>query len=433
MDKFKGPLLIAYPDSFDSGIKGLSDFSKLTSFNSVHVLPFHPSDGDGGFSVVDYEAVDGLFGGWSDIKELSAHKAVMCDLILNHCSFDNKQFTPDFFIKYAELPEHDKIFRPRESPLFTKRGGSYFWTTFSDKQFDIDFTNPLVETKFKRIIDNYFDNGILAVRLDAVGYVWKDLSTTSFCHPESFEITKGYDAYVKSLGGVSISEVNAPMDLNKKFLDVSGFIYNFDLTSKLAYSMWKGNASSIKELEFSDRFINPVSVHDGIPLLPLKEKAYGFARELEDGGFYVAYNSKRVPYELNSSLVSLFGKEGVECLFAVNFFVPGVGACFINDFCGVGNNEVVKGRSIHRSKSLDGSFKADLNNIIHAAGDLQGDFEVLASPDEIFFARRGDCYCAVNFSDKSVDFPLSGFDIISHKGFDVKGLDAKSFIWFTEK
>src|SRR6056297_1826835 len=58
----------------------------------VHLLPFCPSSGDDGFSVIDYLSVDPGAGVWGDIDELGKSFDLMFDLVLNHTSRRHRWF-----------------------------------------------------------------------------------------------------------------------------------------------------------------------------------------------------------------------------------------------------------------------------------------------------------------------------------------------------
>ena len=87
-------LLISYADSLYSSkknntLKTLKSFHKDyfdNVFNCVHILPFFPSSGDGGFSVMDHGEVDKKYGDWKDIKLYSKNKNIMADIVINHSS-----------------------------------------------------------------------------------------------------------------------------------------------------------------------------------------------------------------------------------------------------------------------------------------------------------------------------------------------------------
>jgi sucrose phosphorylase len=46
----------------------------------------------GGFSVIDYRAVDEELGGWLEVERIGRDYKLMVDLVLNHCSRERDPF-----------------------------------------------------------------------------------------------------------------------------------------------------------------------------------------------------------------------------------------------------------------------------------------------------------------------------------------------------
>jgi len=198
--------LITYVDRI--GCKTIAELNDLLNtqlkglFGGVHVLPFfYPIDGeDAGFDPIDHQKVDPRLGDWSDVKRLSDSIAIMADLIVNHISADSDEFK-DFIQKgedseYASLfliydtifpdgaTENDllTIYRPRPGFPFTKfklANGSQklVWTTFTQKQIDIDVLSEGGKGYLEAILELYERAGISMIRLDAAGYAIKKAGT----------------------------------------------------------------------------------------------------------------------------------------------------------------------------------------------------------------------------------------------------------------
>ena len=94
----KDCFLITYADSIKSpGKKNLNTLKKFLNkyckeFSFVHILPFYPYSSDDGFAVVNYEKIKFEHGDWDDFKKLSSNFKIMSDLVINHCSSQNKLF-----------------------------------------------------------------------------------------------------------------------------------------------------------------------------------------------------------------------------------------------------------------------------------------------------------------------------------------------------
>ena len=95
----KDAVLITYGDMVsregETPLATLQKFCDLhlhRAINTVHLLPFYPYSSDGGFSVIDYRAVDPKLGSWSDIHRMGQTYDLMYDLVLNHTSSQSKWF-----------------------------------------------------------------------------------------------------------------------------------------------------------------------------------------------------------------------------------------------------------------------------------------------------------------------------------------------------
>ena len=131
-------------------------------YDGVHILPFFtPFDGaDAGFDPIDHTKVDPRLGSWDDVAELSKTHNIMVDAIVNHMSWESKQFQdvlakgeeseyyPMFLTMSSVFPngatEEDLagIYRPRPGLPFThyKFAGKtrLVWVSFTPQQVDID-------------------------------------------------------------------------------------------------------------------------------------------------------------------------------------------------------------------------------------------------------------------------------------------------------
>ena len=90
--------LITYADRLgDGNLASLTDILRTRfagAYEGVHILPFFtPFDGaDAGFDPIDHTKVDPRLGDWDDIAELSKTHDIMVDAIVNHMSWQSRQF-----------------------------------------------------------------------------------------------------------------------------------------------------------------------------------------------------------------------------------------------------------------------------------------------------------------------------------------------------
>jgi len=191
-------VLITYADSiYKNGEATLITLRDLLSnyFGSlskvVHILPFLKSTSDGGFAVSSYETLEEKFGTWDDLKSISENHDLMADLVLNHVSSSHpwvqefiKSQEPGISNVFSPKQNLDwsNVVRPRSSSLFsqinTDDGPKQVWTTFGPDQIDLNWHNPKMTLEFLNLITTYLSNGIKWLRLDAVGFIWKESGTT---------------------------------------------------------------------------------------------------------------------------------------------------------------------------------------------------------------------------------------------------------------
>lgn len=310
---------------------------------TIHILPFFPSSSDDGFSVVDYKRVDERHGGWDDIKQISKDFRTMADLVMNHISrysnwfkdyLNNKKPYRDYFIEVPPETDVTGITRPRSTPVLTpvhtKAGEKFVWTTFSDDQIDVNFSNIDVLFEYLDIFFFYLSKGISVVRLDAVAFIWKKLGTTSIHLKETHEIVKLFRTLVDvyAPGTTLITETNVPHKENISYFgdgDETHMVYQFSLPPLLLHALTTENstyltnwAASLKPLPKNCTYFNFTASHDGIGVRPLEGLIPD--KELENlvegirkkGGFISEKKNpdgSQSPYELNITYFDSFASR----------------------------------------------------------------------------------------------------------------------------
>ena len=377
--------LITYGDSIiGDDMTPLQALTKTVSgdladaFNTVHVLPFNPYSSDRGFSVIDYRAVDEHLGDWDDMRDLASHVALMFDLVLNHCSVESewfKQFLADEppgneFIKTGD-PTWDlsKVVRPRSLPLLTAfetaRGTQHVWTTFSEDQVDLDWSNPNLVAEMLSIIDLYIREGARLLRLDAVAYIWKIPGTTSIHTAQTHEMVKLLHTLLKfrAPSVALITETNVPDRENRSYFgnsDEAHLIYNFTLPPLAIDGVLRGRADRLSHWMANTTppppgttLFNFLASHDGIGVRPaegfLSDDEIAELVEIthERGGTHGTYSRKDgdFPYELNISFPDLFGgpddplmPDRILLLHTIVLATAGVPAIYVNSLMATTNN-----------------------------------------------------------------------------------------------
>lgn len=383
-------VLITYGDTInsrngqDNTLKILEKFvnDKLDdAVNTIHILPFFPSSSDKGFSVVDYKEVREGLGDWDDIERLSEKYKLMADLVINHTSrfsqwFKNYQVNKepgkDYFIEVNPDTDVSSVTRPRKSPLLstveTDDGMKYVWTTFSDDQIDLDFTNPDVLLEFIDIFLFYLSKGISIVRLDAIGYLWKEIGTTSIHLDETHEVVKLFRNIVDHIDydATIITETNVPFKENVSYFgegDETHMIYQFSLPPLLLHAILTENgqyltqwAADLPEPPQGCTYFNFTASHDGIGVRPLEglvpEKEFDFLVEgTKQRGGFVSYkenpDGSQSPYELNITYFDAFEVPGQNasdlqvkrymCSQTIALVLQGVPGIYFHNFTATSN------------------------------------------------------------------------------------------------
>lgn len=334
--------LITYGDSFQHGNeKGLKVLREVVqtylddSITDVHLLPMFPFTSDDGFSVTDYLTINPALGDWDDIKKLAQKKRLMYDFVANHMSAKSEWFKKflnndigfeQSFVEYQEEFDTTNVTRPRTSPLFheysTDKGEKKkVWTTFSDDQVDVNPKDPIMLARLSEVLLEYTFRGASSIRLDAIGFLWKDSGTTCMHLPKTHEIVKMWRTLLNHFSPNTqiITETNVPHKENISYLgdghNEANQVYQFPLPPLVLFSFIQENtqklaewASTIHALSDEATFFNFLASHDGIGMRPVEgilddtERETIVERVLNNQG-KVSYKSNpdgsQTVYELN--------------------------------------------------------------------------------------------------------------------------------------
>jgi sucrose phosphorylase len=336
-------LLITYGDSIGSQ-KGESPLVTLHQFlkkhlqdvvTGVHILPFCPYSSDDGFAVIDYRAVNPELGTWDDIQQIAQSFNLMVDLVLNHISSQSLWFQNylqgkppgcEYFIEVDPKTDLSTVVRPRSSPLLvaveTPAGQKHVWATFSADQIDLDFTNPDVFLEFVKILLFYVQMGAKYIRLDAIGYLWKQVGTSCIHLPQTHAMVQLFRAILELVDPsvALITETNVPNRENLSYFgnrNEAHLIYNFSLPPLILNALLQGRAEHLKTWMMSMppaplgcAYFNFTASHDGIGLRPseglLREEEYHTLLQcMKDFGGTLSMRTNaqgvETPYEVNIS------------------------------------------------------------------------------------------------------------------------------------
>jgi len=409
-------VLITYADMVKR--KGETPFAVLRKFcserlkgavSTIHILPFFPWSSDDGFSVIDYRAVEANYGNWDDVRALGSEFDLMFDLVLNHCSIQCEWFKEyvagvepgaNYFFEADPEADLSAVVRPRSTPLLTpvmtRSGERYVWTTFSADQVDLDWRCPDLLFEFLDVFMLYLSMGCRILRLDAVAFLWKEIETNCLHLPQTHEVIKFLRDFLEVVAPdtILLTETNVPHEENVSYFgkgDEAHLVYQFTLPPLLLHGLLKGTASHLtawaSDLEPSPKgcsFLNFTASHDGIGVRPLEgilglKEVTELAEKVKTRGGHVSMRSREdgseSPYELNITFFDALTEPGDDavsearfrCSQAVVLALQGIPAVYFHSLCATRNyHEGVEAtgrvRSINRRKWSDGELRMLLDD-----------------------------------------------------------------------
>lgn len=412
-------VLITYADQFRSQEKKpLPTFNQFYAkwlesiFSHVHLLPFYPWSSDDGFSVIDYHQVASETGEWCDINVLSQRSRLMFDFVCNHMSAKSEWFKnylqqapgfEDFFIDVAPETDLSAVTRPRALPLLTPfimqdNSVRHLWTTFSEDQVDLNYRSPEVLLAMVDVLLAYLEQGADYIRLDAVGFMWKEPGTTCIHLDKTHQLIKLLRAISDEVapGTIIITETNVPHKDNISYLgnghDEAHMVYQFSLPPLVLHAVQRHDvrvlcdwAQSLVLPSNKTTWFNFLASHDGIGLNPLRgllpeEEIVQLVESLQQEGALVNWKNNpdgtRSPYEINVTYMdALSGRNSSDderiarftLAHAILLSFPGVPAIYIQSILGSRNDydgveQLGYNRAINRKKYFIEEIETEIKN-----------------------------------------------------------------------
>jgi amylosucrase len=215
-DWFQQPRMagyVFYIDRFNSTLRGILeklDYLQELGITYVHLMPClmpRPGDSDGGYSVMDYRAINPDFGTIEDFEAVATALrdrgiSLCVDLVLNHTAKEHPWAKKaakgdakyaDYYLMFDsdDLPKRFEetlveVFPDNAPGNFTHypQIGKWVWTTFNEHQWDLNWANPQVFLEIVEVMLFLANKGVDVLRLDAVAFMWKRLGTRCQSEPE---------------------------------------------------------------------------------------------------------------------------------------------------------------------------------------------------------------------------------------------------------
>ncbi len=410
--------VIAYPDQFtdrdQTGAAGLDLLGESVAahFGSVvtgiHVLPIHPWSSDGGFSVVDPTAVDESYGDWQSFSDLADRFDVMADAVINHLSSGSVWFgqflagEPDrrgWFKTVGASDDLSTVVRPRSSPLTTRFDrvdgvDVDVWTTFGADQVDLNYANPEVLLAMFGVVLEFVARGAVAVRLDAVAFLWKEPGTESVHLPATHatvallrDCLNEIDPAILLVTETNVDHVHNVSYFGSLEVPEASAVYQFALPPLVLHALVSGDtdplvawAADLEPPPAGATFLNFLASHDGVGVRPARgllsaPEVEAMCEACRGGGGVVneAADSRggSEPYELASTWFDLcsHGVDEADAVarhlasHAVMFAMQGVPLIYAHSLVGSSNDQegftaTGNGRDLNRAR-LDPHGVAD--------------------------------------------------------------------------
>ncbi|KAK9865185.1 hypothetical protein WJX84_007242 [Apatococcus fuscideae] len=256
----------------------------------LHLLPFYPSSGDGGFAPITYKEVDPAKGDWDVVQSLCAKYDVMVEFMVNHISPASDEFQ-DFLkhgmdSQYAEMFIHWNDFwggeptcldlerirtRKPEAPCLTVELGNgkqhKIWCTFGPQQIDLDVYSVTGKEFLKSQMRALCSKGAKLVRLDAFGYATKKRDTKCFFEePDVWEVLSLPQEIGEETGTRLLCEVHESFQTNIDLAKRGFWVYDFALPLLVLHAF---NFHTAKNLRHwlsicPKRQITVLDTHDGM-------------------------------------------------------------------------------------------------------------------------------------------------------------------------
>ena len=503
--------LITYGDSIRR--HGEAPLHTLTAFlheyvgdalSDVHLLPMFPWTSDDGFAVVDHRAVNPALGRWSDVADLAAEREVMFDFVANHTSSRSPWFLgwladdpayAGFYLERDTGFDDSRVVRPRTTPLyhaFQRPDGSkaWAWTTFGEDQVDVDVRQSRTLLELTDVLLGYLVRGASAIRLDAIGYLWKESGTSCLHLPQTHAVIRLWRALVDSVapGARLLTETNVPHAENVSYFgdghDEAHMVYQFALPPLVLHAFVTGSTARLSawaegtgRVSDTATWFNFLASHDGIGMrategiLDDHERKALVERTHSHGG-QVSWASRpdgsRTVYELNLSYLDALctveeAREpdvlSAKALAAHSILFAFLGVPAVYHHSLVGSPPDLEGmvssrinRRINRAILDADQLVEELKEVPrrrlifegmrhllevrkqHEAFSPYGTQRVERHDDRVFAVRRGvgaadELLCVTNVTGVAVPLDVRGVDVLTGRRVDPLELPPWGYAW----
>lgn len=224
----------------------------------IWLNPIHPSNTYHKYDVIDYYAIDPVFGTKDDFKTLieEAHKrgiAVIMDFVINHTSSQHEWFikskTGDKKYRdwYRWRDPNDERYSTLEG--WVRAGDQYYFAAFWEQMPELNFENKAVRKEIKMIAKYWLEFGVDGFRIDAAYHIYdaREYPKGTDVLSKNIEWFKEFNAYIKKVNkdAIIISEIWRDSRTISHFLPGMDTAFNFDLAASIISSIKSRNVQSL--------------------------------------------------------------------------------------------------------------------------------------------------------------------------------------------
>ncbi len=283
--------LICYPDRIGRTINDLREFLEKSVGDAVgglHLLPFYPSNADGGFAPITHKEVDSRYGNWDDIARLAERYDLCADLTVNHISDESREFQD--YLRHGRNSRHAGLFvdvdalgeitqedlhkihiRKEKEPFrkvqFDDGSSGRVWCTFTERQIDLDYRSEQTYRLMEEYIAFLTSKGVKLLRLDAFGYTTKRIGTSCFLvEPDVYRVLEWINDTAARYGAECLPEVHDHPSFQYAISRRHMHPYAFALPPLVLYSLLEDDSRYLKHwLRMCPRnAVTVLDTHDGI-------------------------------------------------------------------------------------------------------------------------------------------------------------------------
>jgi len=362
----------------DSNGDGIGDFPGLTSrlpylqdlgVTCLWLLPFYESPlRDDGYDIAHYERIHPPYGTHDDFRRFldEAHARglrVITELVINHTSDQHPWFLAarraapgsrkrDFYVwsdhtsRYAGARV---IFSDTESSnwAWDPVARAFYWHRFFSHQPDLNFDNPGVRRAVVKVMRYWLDQGVDALRLDAVAHLFEREGTSCENLPETHAFLKAIRSDMDRRYGsrVLLAEVNGDAETVRTYFgdgDECQMAFHFPLLPRLFLALVRGDARPIIQavtathpLPDGCQWATFLRNHDELALSTLEEHERATVLDA-----CAPDTAMRLHGGIRRRLAPLLGNDRarIEVAFSLLLSLPGSPVLYYGDEIGMGDD-----------------------------------------------------------------------------------------------